>query len=180
MILCDIDIEKAIVRGDISISPMPAPGSKAWQPASVDLTLAPGLLAQVRKPRYARVDLRDRSMWQPVSRQFIRPHEFLLASTAEAIALPLHLAAIAAGKSSIARSGLQVEAAGFIDPGFRGTITLELTNMTEYTINLPPGIAICQVVFHALTEPSARWYGHKSLNSHYYGQQGPTPPAPED
>jgi dCTP deaminase len=82
---------------------------------------------------------------------------------------------VVAGKSSLARVGLLVESAGFVDPGFEGMIMLELANLTDRPIMLTPGMRICQLVVHRLDSPARHPYGSKKAGSHYQGQQGPTP-----
>lgn len=105
----------------------------------------------------------------------LRPGEFLLGCTIETITLPLGLAARFEGKSSLARRGLASHiTAGFIDPGFTGQITVELSNVSRQTIWLEKGMRIGQVCFMRMsTQPSAG-YGDSKFGSHYQGQMGPT------
>lgn len=104
------------------------------------------------------------------------PGKFYLFSTLEKVYIPEDLAARVEGKSSLARLGLEVHrTAGYVDPGFRGHITLELSNVGPLVIRLEAGMKIAQLVFHQLTSPVERPYGHPDLNSHYQGQKnGPT------
>jgi dCTP deaminase len=101
--------------------------------------------------------------------------EFVLAHTVEEITLGACLAGQVYGKSSIGRLGLEVENAGYIDPGFSGQITLELKNTTNYTIRLTVGMPIAQMAVHRLSSPAVRPYGHPSRSSRYMGQMGATP-----
>lgn len=145
MLMSDRDIRLYMEQGHIAINPF---DSKFLQSASVDLRLE--------------------EIETHVS--FIAPGEFCLASTIEVIGVSDHVAAQVAGKSSIARCGLIVEAAGWIDPGFQGQITLEMHNMSSHPIPVLHGDPICQVVFFALMSPCERPYHGK-----YQNQIGITP-----
>lgn len=105
----------------------------------------------------------------------LAPHEFILGSTMEVVNVPDWLVARIEGKSSLARQGLMVHTAGFIDPGFRGTLTLEITNHSGVVFDLHKGMKIAQLAFQQLDKPAKRPYGHPDLGSHYQGQQGATP-----
>lgn len=105
----------------------------------------------------------------------VHPSQFVLAHTLESIHLGDCLAAQVYGKSSIGRVGLEVENAGYIDPGFHGQITLELKNTTGYTIRLTCGMPIAQMAVHRLSSPAVRPYGHPARASRYQGQTGATP-----
>lgn len=132
------------------------------QPASIDLTLGNEFI--VNGAHYAL------SAASPIA-----PREFLLATTVESVYVPPHLVAQINGRSTWARRGLTVHTtAGFIDPGFRGTITLELYNVSANTLYIPLGERICQLVFSTLTSPAMRPYGSAGLGSHYQGQTGVT------
>jgi dCTP deaminase len=132
------------------------------QPASIDLTLGNEFI--VNGAHYAL------SASCPIA-----PREFLLATTVESVYVPPHLVAQINGRSTWARRGLMVHTtAGFIDPGFRGTITLELYNVSVNTLYIPLGERICQLVFSTLTSPAMRPYGSAGLGSHYQGQTGVT------
>ncbi len=102
------------------------------------------------------------------------PLTFCLASTVETIHLSSDLCAQVAGCSSIGRSGLQIECAGWVDPGFSGQITVELFNMLDVPIFLTPGQRICQIVFMEMTTPVDRPYGSPGVGR-YQGQVGATP-----
>jgi dCTP deaminase len=98
----------------------------------------------------------------------------VLASLVERFVVPDDLVARVEGKSSWARRFLTVHSAGFIDPGFRGDITMELKNDGGLVLELRPGMVIAQVSFQQMTGPAARPYGTRGLGSHYQGQSGAT------
>ena len=101
----------------------------------------------------------------------IHPGEFCLGTTLEFIALPDDIVARIEGKSSLGRLGLIVHAtAGFCDPGWQGTLTLELNNLTRVPIKLWSGLPVAQLSFMMLDRPAERPYGHADLGSHYQGQ----------
>ena len=101
----------------------------------------------------------------------IHPGEFVLGRTEEWVELPDDIVARIEGKSSLGRLGLIVHAtAGFVDPGWKGTLTLEITNLTRVPIVLWPGKPIAQLSFMTLDAPAERPYGHPELGSHYAGQ----------
>jgi dCTP deaminase len=101
----------------------------------------------------------------------IHPGEFVLGRTDERVEVPDDIVCRIEGKSSIGRLGLVVHAtAGFVDPGFVGTLTLEITNFNSVPIVLRPGLPICQLSFMTLDRPAERPYGHPDLGSHYHGQ----------
>lgn len=153
-----------------------------FQPASVDLRLDRVDLPVVGPQWRRRAGVEEgEEIWE------LKPGQFALASTMEAVTLSAYIAARVEGKSSLGRRALQVHSAGFIDPGFGGQITLELVNLQSVdpsknlaeeinakTIRLTRGMMICQVSFHRLTGPALRPYGHPELGSHYQGQHGIT------
>ena len=105
----------------------------------------------------------------------LHPGEFVLGSTLETISLPDDLAARVEGKSSLGRLGLLTHAtAGFVDPGFSGHVTLELSNVATLPIMLYPGMKIGQLCFFRLSSPAENPYGSGVYGSHYQGQRGPT------
>jgi dCTP deaminase len=113
---------------------------------------------------------------QSIHSQMIVPGVPVLAHTLEEIWLPNHIVARVEGKSSWGRKFLMVHmTAGFIDPGFRGQITLEILNLSKHPIELFPGDMICQISFETLDQPCTRPYGTKTLQSRYQGQRGPIP-----
>jgi dCTP deaminase len=107
-------------------------------------------------------------------RYTLEPGEFLLATTLETIVVPPHLSVQVVGKSSLGRKGLQVENAGFCDPGFAGEITLELANQGEGRIELKEGMLIAQLKVMRLSSPVERPYGSPGLGSKYQSQVGTT------
>lgn len=113
---------------------------------------------------------------QAVDRFVLHPGEFVLASTYESVGLPDFLAARMEGKSSLGRLGLLTHAtAGFIDPGFSGHVTLELSNVATLPIVLYPGMKIGQLCFFEMSTSVINEYGSQAAGSHYQGQRGPTP-----
>src|SRR5947199_10129772 len=106
----------------------------------------------------------------------LHPGEFVLGSTLEVVTLPDDLAGRLEGKSSLGRLGLLTHStAGFIDPGFTGHITLELSNVANLPITLWPGMKIGQLCLFRLSSPSEHPYGSAGVGSRYQGQRGPTP-----
>ena len=104
----------------------------------------------------------------------LHPGEFVLGSTYEQVRLPDDIAARLEGKSSLGRLGLLTHStAGFIDPGFEGHVTLELSNVATLPIRLWPGMKIGQLSFLQMDAPAERPYGHPALGSKYQGQSGP-------
>lgn len=153
MMLSDVDIrwrmsEHHHEEDRLIIEPYPL--DEAFQPASIDLRL-----------------------WDFEGGPIIKPNEFTLASTAEWVDIPTDLAARIEGKSSWGRRGLAVHiTAGFIDPGFRGRLVLELKNLGNEDIILYQGAYIAQLSFFQLSSKVARPYGSNGVKSHYQGQQG--------
>jgi dCTP deaminase len=123
------------------------------------------------------IDIDDNEQeWYDQGYYLLLPGEFILGSSVEVFTFPNDLAGELTGKSSIGRLGLQVHAtAGFFDPGFNGTATLEISNLARVPIRLRSGLVIAQMRFVSLSRPSEWAYGHQSRNSHYQGQFGPTP-----
>jgi dCTP deaminase len=173
-VLSDGTIRRLVEEGRIRIEPWD-PGMV--QPASVDLRL--GCSFRVfHNHRTSAIDLREpptnlteHVTAQPGESFVIHPGEFVLGVTEERVAIPDDVVARIEGKSSLGRLGLIVHAtAGFVDPGFQGTLTLEITNLTRVPIKLYPGLAIAQLSFMALDAPALLPYGHPELGSHYHGQ----------
>jgi dCTP deaminase len=173
-VLSDGTIRALVEAGHIRIEPWD-PGMV--QPASVDLRLGNSFRV-FHNHRITAVDLRDppSELTEPVIVEddgtfVIHPGEFCLGRTAEWVELPDDVVARIEGKSSLGRLGLVVHAtAGFCDPGWRGTLTLELANFNSVPIILRPGLPIAQLSFMALDRPAERPYGHPELGSHYHGQ----------
>lgn len=106
---------------------------------------------------------------------FVHPKEFILGSTLERVALPFDLVARLDGRSSLGRLGIVIHStAGFIDPGFSGHVTLEISNLSNLPIALYPGMRIAQISFHRMTTPAEAPYGQRRLGSKYQGQDAPT------
>lgn len=143
----------------------------AVQPASLELTISDSVIRpHGHKPLRAGADT-HRCI-------YIRPGEFLLGSTRETVHIPNDLLARVEGKSSWARKGIMVHVtAGFIDPGFRGQITLELYNLSTVTQVIFVGSRVAQLALEELDRPADRPYGSPGLGSHYQDQQGATPGA---
>src|SRR5829696_5654517 len=165
---------RLLVEGRIVLEPWDA---GLVQPASVDLRLGDSFRV-FHNHRAAAIDLRDppTNLTEEVVVEggepfVIHPGEFVLGRTLERVELPDDIVARIEGKSSIGRLGLIVHAtAGFVDPGFKGSLTLEITNLTRVPIVLWPGKPIAQLSFMALDRAAERPYGHPDLGSHYHGQ----------
>ena len=173
-VLSDGTIRRLVDEGRIRIDPWD-PGMV--QPASVDLRLGASFRV-FHNFRVPAIDLADppKNLTEHVvvddGESFvIHPGEFVLGRTAEWVELPDDVVARIEGKSSLGRLGLIVHAtAGFVDPGWKGTLTLEITNLTRVPIVLWPGKPIAQLSFMTLDQPAERPYGHPELGSHYHGQ----------
>jgi dCTP deaminase len=173
-VLSDATIRRLVAAGTIKIDPWdPA----LVQPASVDLRLG-NTFRVFHNHRTSAIDLRDppTNLTEPITITeeepfVIHPGEFCLGATLEYVELPDDIVARIEGKSSLGRLGLIVHAtAGFCDPGWKGTLTLELNNLTRVPIKLWAGLPIAQLSFMALDAPAQRPYGLAELGSHYQGQ----------
>src|SRR6185312_8067969 len=144
--------------------------------------LSDGTITRLVEEGRIRIDPWDPGLVQPASVDLrlgdtfvIHPGEFCLGRTLEWVELPDDIVARIEGKSSLGRLGLIVHAtAGFCDPGWKGTLTLELNNLTRVPIKLYPGGLIAQLSFMALDRPALRPYGSPELGSHYQGQRAAT------
>jgi len=173
-VLSDGTIRRLVAEGHVRIDPWD-PGMV--QPASVDLRLGRSFRV-FHNHRVTAIDLRDpprdlteQVLVEPDEPFVIHPGEFCLGRTEEWVELPDDIVARIEGKSSLGRLGLIVHAtAGFCDPGWKGTLTLELNNLTRVPIKLWPGLPIAQLSFMTLDLPAERPYGHPDLGSHYHGQ----------
>jgi len=173
-VLSDGTIRRLVEDGRIRIDPW---DESLVQPASVDLRLGDSFRV-FHNHRASAIDLRDppQNLTEEVKVTgdepfVIHPGEFALGRTMEWVELPDDIVARIEGKSSLGRLGLIVHAtAGFCDPGWKGTLTLELANLTRVPIRLYHGLAIAQLSFMALDAPAERPYGHEELGSHYQGQ----------
>ena len=179
MLLSDTDIEDFIDAGEISITPY---NRSLLQPSSIDVRLGRHFRI-FNSHRYPYIDpAREQDELTTLVELssfgcfILHPGEFALASTKEIITLPDTVAARLEGKSSLGRLGLMNHStAGFIDPGFSGQITLELSNVSSLPIKLYPGMRIGQVCFFPLYSPVKHPYGEEHLASKYQNQRGPTP-----
>ncbi len=177
-VLSDGTIRRLVEEGRIVIDPW---HPELVQPASVDLKLG-DTFRVFHNHRTAAIDLRqpptNLTEEIPVADGeafVIHPGEFALGRTEEWVELPDDVVARIEGKSSLGRLGLIVHAtAGFVDPGFKGTLTLEITNLTRVPIKLYPGLLIAQLSFMGLDAPAERPYGSAELGSHYQGQTAAT------
>jgi dCTP deaminase len=177
-VLSDGTIRRLVADGRIVIDPWQP---ERVQPASVDLLLGNSFRV-FHNHRVTAIDLRDppTNLTEEVVLEdddpfAIHPGEFVLGRTQEYVELPEDVVARIEGKSSLGRLGLIVHAtAGFVDPGFRGTLTLEITNLTRVPIKLYAGLPIAQLSFMALDAPAERPYGSPELGSHYQGQVAAT------
>ena len=173
-VLSDGTIRRLVDEGRIAIEPW---DPSLVQPASVDLRLGASFRV-FHNHRAAAIDLRDppRNLTEEVvvadGEPFvIHPGEFALGRTLEYVEIPDDIVARIEGKSSLGRLGLVVHAtAGFCDPGWKGTLTLELANFNSVPIILRPGLPIAQLSFMTLDRPAERPFGHPELGSHYHGQ----------
>jgi dCTP deaminase len=177
-VLSDGTIVQMVSEGRIKVEPWD-PG--LVQPASVDLRLGDSFRV-FHNHRASAIDLRQppdnltEEVIVPEGESFvIHPGEFCLGRTLEWVELPDDIVARIEGKSSLGRLGLIVHAtAGFCDPGWKGTLTLELNNLTRIPIKLYPGLEIAQLSFMTLDRPALRPYGSPELGSHYQGQRAAT------
>ena len=179
MVLSDQAIRRLIEAGRIGIDPYDA---GLMQPSSLDVRVD-RLFRVFRNSRYPFIDVKaeQEELTELVevdgAEPFIlHPGEFVLGSTLERVALPDDLVARLEGKSSLGRLGLLIHStAGFIDPGFDGHVTLELSNVANLPITIYHGMKIGQISFMQLSEATSTPYGASSLGSKYQGQRGPTP-----
>lgn len=179
MMLSDETIRMHVQTGSLRIEPF---DEQAIQPASIDLRLGSGAFYSRPVDGGGHIDV---SRAEDVEASFhhspltqtidLLPGDFVIATTAERITLPDNLVGIVNGKSSLGRLGLLIHAtAGFVDPGFSGQITLELSNVSRNPLLLRAGMRICQMSFQYLDVPANKPYGHPDLNSKYAGQEGAT------
>jgi dCTP deaminase len=179
VVLSDRTIRRLLKEGRIGIEPYE---EDLLQPSSVDVRVD-RLFRVFRNSRYPYIDVKqpmdDLTELVEVSEDdafILHPGEFVLGSTLERIRLPDDLVARLEGKSSLGRLGLLIHStAGFIDPGWDGHVTLELSNVANLPITIYYGMKIGQLSFVQLTEAAAAPYGSDTLGSKYQGQRGPTP-----
>lgn len=179
MLLSDRDIKAEIELGRVKIEPY---DPVMIQPSSIDVRLD-RFFRTFENHRYPFIDPRQEQNEltravevRPDEAFVLHPGEFALGSTYEVVSLPDDLAARVEGKSSLGRLGLLTHAtAGFVDPGFSGHVTLELSNVSTLPIMLWPGMKIGQLCFMRLSSPAEHPYGSSIYGSRYQGQRGPTP-----
>ena len=178
MLLSDRDIRTELDSGRIGLDPLDL---DMVQPSSVDVRLD-RFFRLFDNHKYQHI---DPAMDQPDLTRLVEvdsteafvlhPGEFVLGATFEVVSLPDDVAARLEGKSSLGRLGLLTHStAGFIDPGFSGHVTLELSNVATLPITLWPGMKIGQLCFFRLTSPAEHPYGSEKYGSRYQGQRGPT------
>jgi dCTP deaminase len=178
VVLSDVTIARLLDEGRIEIDPY---DSSLLQPSSVDVRVD-RYFRVFRNNRYGyiNVKLEQEELTEPVEIEgdepfILHPGEFVLGSTLERVKLPDDLVARLEGKSSLGRLGLLIHStAGFIDPGWDGHVTLELSNVANLPITIYHGMKIGQISFMQLSEPAAAPYGSGALGSKYQGQRGPT------
>jgi dCTP deaminase len=179
VILSDVDIRKEIAAARVRVDPF---DEEAVQPSSIDMrvdryfrvfanTRYPYI--DVKKPMEDLTELVEASDTEPL---ILHPGEFILGSTLERVTLPDDIVARVEGKSSLGRLGLLIHStAGFVDAGWDGHLTLELSNVANLPITIYPQMKIGQLCLFRMTSPAERPYGSKGLGSKYQGQRGPTP-----
>jgi dCTP deaminase len=178
MLMSDRDIRASIEAGQIGLDPLEM---GLLQPSSIDVRLD-RFFRLFDNHKYAFIDPAEQQdeltrliEVDPAEPFILHPGEFVLGSTYEFVTLPDHVAARLEGKSSLGRLGLLTHStAGFVDPGFKGHVTLELSNVATLPIKLWPGMKIGQLCFFKLTSPSEHPYGSEKYSSRYQGQRGPT------
>jgi dCTP deaminase len=178
MILSDRSILEEIATGRIEIDPF---DERCVQPSSVDLHVD-RTFRTFHNARYPYIDVKKemKGLTEVVEvtgdEPFIlHPGEFVLGSTGERVRLPDDLVARLEGKSSLGRLGLLIHStAGYVDPGWDGYLTLELSNVANLPITIYPGMKIGQISFFRLTTAAERPYGSQDRGSKYQGQRGPT------
>lgn len=179
MILSDRDIKEYLKWGKIKITPLDDPETQI-QPSSVDLTFGDQIIIFFDKETIdtkkddpetytARVNL-------GLGYYIIEPGKFILATTREEIELDTDLVARIEGRSSLGRLGLTMHVtAGYIDPGFKGKVTLEISNLGKNAVKLYVGQRVCQIVFEQMKSHAEKAYGHPDRKSKYMGQKKPEP-----
>jgi dCTP deaminase len=179
MVLSDRTIRRLIDEGRIGIDPYEA---GLLQPSSLDVRVD-RYFRVFRNSRYPFIDVKQaqEELTELVEIEddtpfILHPGEFVLGSTLERVRLPDDLVARLEGKSSLGRLGLLIHStAGFIDPGWDGHVTLELSNVANLPITIYHAMKIGQLSFVQMTEPAETPYGSDGLGSKYQGQKGPTP-----
>ena len=181
MVLSDTDLIALLAQGTLRVDPAPNPETQI-QPASIDLRLGYEFRT-FNSTRQALVDPKEPETFaeltrlvhlKPGERFIVHPGEFVLGTTLEQVAVPNDLVARLDGRSSIGRLGIVIHStAGYIDPGFEGTITLEISNLGRIAVALYPEMRICQISFERMSSPVTQGYGTRHL-SKYQGQESTT------
>ncbi|MGZ6826165.1 MAG: dCTP deaminase [Mycobacteriales bacterium] len=179
MLLSDRDLKAALADGRLGLTPY---DEALVQPSSIDVRLD-RYFRVFANHKYTHIDPAEQQddlteLVEPSGDEpfILHPGEFVLGSTLEVITLGNDLASRLEGKSSLGRLGLLTHStAGFIDPGFSGHVTLELSNVANLPIKLYPGMKIGQICVLQLTSPSEHPYGSSIYGSRYQDQRGPTP-----
>lgn len=167
MILSDGTLQNLLDSGELKVSPL---CDQSIQPASIDLRLGSHYLT-VESSEMDCITLSDEIKYRELEGDTltIPPHSFLLATTMESVELPNNLTAFVEGRSSVGRIGLFIQNAGWVDPGFKGQITLELYNANSLPIKLEAGRRICQLVLCSMDQAALKPY-----NGKYQGQKKST------
>ena len=179
MLLSDRDIKAEISAGRVQVKPY---DEGMIQPSSIDVRLDRWFRV-FENHKYPHIDpsIEQEDLTRLVETEgdepfILHPGEFVLGSTYEVVTLPDDVAGRLEGKSSLGRLGLLTHStAGFIDPGFSGHVTLELSNVATLPITLYPGMKIGQLCLFRLSSPAEYPYGSEKYGSRYQGQRGPTP-----
>jgi len=179
VVLSDVTIREELDAGRIVIEPLMG---DAIQPSSVDLRIDRFFrvfrndTTPYIDPKQPQEDLTELVEVEDERAFILHPNEFVLASTLERVSIPDDIVARLDGKSSLARLGLLTHVtAGFVDSGWDGHLTLELSNVATLPIAIYPGMKIGQISFLRMTTSAAHPYGSGAVGSKYQGQQGPTP-----
>ena len=177
--LSDVDIKKALEEKLIQIDPLE---ESYIQPSSIDLKVGADFrVFENHKyshidPKAEQQDLTSLVTASEAEPFVLHPGEFVLGTTFEKVSLSNKVVARLEGKSSLGRIGLLIHStAGFVDPGFSGYLTLELSNVANLPIMIYPEMKIGQISFYYLNSPSESTYGSETYGSKYQGQEGPTP-----
>jgi dCTP deaminase len=178
VLLSDRDIRAELAAGRVVLEPF---DESMVQPSSVDVRMDK-YFRVFENHRYPHIDPAEEQTEltrlvepEPGEPFILHPGEFVLASTYEVVTLPDDIAGRLEGKSSLGRLGLLTHStAGFIDPGFSGHVTLELSNVATLPIKLWPGMKIGQLCLFRLSSPAEHPYGSAQYGSRYQGQRGPT------
>jgi len=179
MILSDADIRKYLESGKLRVEPLEP--SVQVQPSSIDLRLGKHfkVFRHISKgyidPLSDNAEDYTEDVFVEGATFILHPGEFVLGSVKEWLELPHDLVARVEGRSSMGRLALLVHAtAGYIDPGFKGNITLELSNVGKMPLVLHPGMRICQIALEKLSSSCEQPYGHPARESKYQMQEGAT------